>query len=160
ESLSAKLRTSAEFAKAARRMSQADSARLGGAIGCLDDADGPDLDALKAAVKDLAPGKVSSVIATSAGPTLLFVEDRVTEQNRAALVGAFVKLREATTALAKTAAEDFAKKLIERLEAGEAAEAATTAAIAALLPDEKDPGRLAADRPLSDISRPFPIEQS
>jgi hypothetical protein len=71
-----------------------------------------------------------------------------------------VKLEAATTAAAKAAAEEFAKKLITRLEAGEAAEAATLAAIAEVLPDEKDSGRLAGDRPLSDISRPFPIEQS
>jgi len=160
EAMRGKLRTSADFAEAARRTSQADSARLGGALGCLEESDGPDAQALLTAIKDLVPGKVSPVVPTGSGAALLWLEDRVTEANRAELIGAFVKEREATTGQAKAAAETFAKKLIARLQAGEVAEAATTAAIAELLPDEKHPGRLAADRPLSDISRPFSIEQS
>jgi len=160
EALRPQLKTSQDFAAAARRLSQADSARLGGALGCLDAADGIDSEALLAAVADLPAGQISKVVATASGPTLLWLEDRVTEANKNDLVYAYVLLRDGTAKLAKTAAEEFAKKVIVRLEAGEATEAATAAAIAEVLPDEKHPGRLASDRPLSDISRPFNIEQS
>lgn len=160
EALRSKLRTEKDFIAAARRTSQADSARLGGALGCLDEADGLDTATLLAGLEGVSPGSVSKVITTTQGPTLLWLEDRVTEANKAASVSAFVTEREATLAKAKAAAEEFAKKLIARLEAGEAVEAATAAAIAEVLPDEKHPGRLAEDRPLSDISRPFSIEQS
>jgi parvulin-like peptidyl-prolyl isomerase len=160
EALRAKVKTAKDFTAAARRLSVAESAELGGALGCLDEADGADAPALLAAVQGLAPGSVSAVVTTATGPVLLRVDEQVTESNRDALVATFVRRRLVTAELARLAAEDFAKKVIVRLEAGETAENATTAETAALLTDEKHPGRLAADRPLSDISRPFTIEQS
>ena len=160
EALRPKLKTLSDFAGAARRLSQAESARFGGALGCLDPGDGADAALLLQAVDGLAAGQLSKVVTTSRGPTLLYVEDHVTEANKAEKVANYVKLREFVNASSKARAEDFAKKLIVRLEAGEAVEPATAAAIAELFPDEKHPARLAADRPLSDISRSFTIEQS
>ncbi len=159
------VRSGKSFSLLARRLSQADSANLGGFVGCLDETYGPNHDALLAEIGELEEGALSPVIDTAEGPTLVRLEGRVTEGNREDELRSFVARQLATEEAARTAAREFAGELIERLEGGapivKATEELTTEALArGPLEEEESPGASAENRPTTDISRPFTIAQS
>jgi hypothetical protein len=164
--LRSKLRTAADFQQAARQLSTADSADLGGLVGCLDQSYGPTSEVLLSAIAGLdKEGAVSEVIPTVLGPTLVRIEGFVTAENRGALQRNFLARKLATQARAKQKAEEYARALIARLSAGESLEEANAALIDATLAKgafekEDSSARSSAVRPTTDISRQFSIEQS
>lgn len=158
-----------------RTHSQADSARLGGRIGCLDESYGPGFEELAAATKELVIRPlptVSEPVRTSRGYTVLLVEAAANEQNAAELARAVARYPLASRALGLEAARNFTAQVLERAQKGltleaaleEQLEVALAGSPLTLSPSKtlRSEGAKAAledeRRPKTDISAPFSIE--
>lgn len=175
-----KAKSGQDFHLLARQYSDAESAKVGGRIGCLDESYGVGADELINAAKELEkPGDISEVVDTVRGPTLIRLEGRVgagpgegdEDQSAESLARQHLAHTLSTEALAEEKARAFAARLIERLQEGEDIAEATDALRREFLEEGPLGAKLAAgedtlpgaedeDRPVSDISRPFSIEQS
>lgn len=154
-----------DFDKQARALSRAESATVGGRVGCLDEKFGPGFEELTKAVSELKAGDVSEPVVTLRGVYLVRLIDKVTAENVAALTRDYFTYKLTTAALAQDAARAFATELIAELKAkkplAETTDALLKKALAqGPLGEKENPGEKAEDRPQSDISRAFSIEQS
>lgn len=166
-----KLRPSAErdFERTAREHGVSASARLGGHIGCLDPSFGAGFEEVDKVAKAMTrAGQVSEPVVTARGVHLIRFETLVTEQNAEAVAKSFLLHGLTTTALAQKAASAFAEEVLAQVKGGAKMGEATEQLFLARLKDTAF-GRPAAgapapekadDRPKTDISRAFTIEQN
>ncbi len=165
ERLQVLLATGADFDAHARKESQADSAELGGRMGCLDSGYGAGSAVLMEAASALTrPGEVSPVVETIRGMHVLKLVGKVTAENKTDLVRDFVTYKLASEALSREATTKFAEKLISDAKSGVALSDAVEAGVQAALlggPFEKsESAREHEKAPKSDISRAVTIEQN
>jgi hypothetical protein len=145
--------------------SDADNASLGGRVGCLDASYGPGSDELlKAALLLKKPGEVSPVVRTARGFHALVLEAIVTDENAEALARAQVVYRLAARARAMTLAQAFAKNVIAAVQASKPLDQAVDAVLGEelgkLSKTRAARAQKSDDRPKTDITSPFSIEQN
>jgi peptidyl-prolyl cis-trans isomerase D len=170
-----RIRGGEDFAAVAREASEADSAILGGYVGCLSEKSyGSGADELLEAVKNLAPGAVSAVVETTRGFRLLKLHELLPAESVQDRGRTFVAQRLAVRFRADEMARKFATELIDRVKAGESLEAATDELAKRYAAgtetdkkprdkakQDKEPAALAAaDRPRAQTSSPFSIASS
>jgi len=154
------------FDEQARRESMAESAALGGRVGCLDQGYGSGVDELLAGATELKKaGDVSEPIVTARGVTLLRLVARVTPETVEQLAQDYLAYKLTSVSLGQEAARKFGEELITKLGAGgDVATLTDEMTLSSLargpLGARENPGKDHADKPLSDISRAFSIEQS
>ncbi len=159
-----------DFAKVARSVSEADSASLGGAVGCLNESYGPGAEALLKELSGLSDGQISPVIESVRGLHVVKLHGKLTDADREARARSHVAARMATEAEAQAAASRFARELQELARTGKSLEEAaaelarrTAEAGPVAQPKEKNATHpaLASDLvPKVEISRAFSIDQS
>ncbi len=150
-------------------MSEAESASLGGDVGCLNEGYGAGAEALLKVVGELKEGDTSAVVESVLGLHVVKLRGKLTDQDREGRARAYAATKLATQAEAQNAATRFARELMDKVRGGKALEEATTelaraTAEAGPLPKatEKDAAHpaLASDLvPKVEISRPFSIDQ-
>lgn len=155
------------FARVAAEVSAADSAELGGEVGCLSKRYGIGADELLEAVESLKPGEISQVIETPRGYHVVQLVERVPEAKVEEVGRRHLARKLYVKFAADEAARRFADTLIERTKAGEkledlvrtlSEEAVATKKAAPKAPgaaSAEHPALLAADRPKFEVSPPF-----
>jgi parvulin-like peptidyl-prolyl isomerase len=159
-----------DFAKVARSVSEAESAVLGGDVGCLNEGYGPGAEALLKAVGELKEGDTSAVIESVRGFHVVKLRGKLTDADREARARSYAAAQLASRAEAQSAATRFARELSDKARGGKSLEEATTelartTAEAGPLPTPKDkdavhPALASHLVPKVEISRPFSIDQS
>lgn len=166
EELQKKAKGGSNFEELARKASEGESASLGGRLGCLDASYGAGAAALIDAAAELErPGAVSPVVESIRGFHVLKLIDKVTDENKDALVRDFVAYKMSADSLAEKAAKSFAEELIRRANAGavlaDATETLVTETLAGTpFAGADGPAMKDEDRPKSDITRAVTIEQN
>lgn len=166
EALQLQAKTTPDFSKLARKASEANSAALGGRVGCLDLSYGAGAATLIDAAAELkTPGKVSPVVETIVGFHVLKLKDYVTDENKDRLVRDHVSYELASKALAEDAAEKFSQQLISAAEGGRPLEEVLAEHLTETLTGTEFSGEGSValsdeDVPAMEISRSVTIEQS
>lgn len=174
QALEARTRVAAgqDFALVAREVSQAPSAALGGALGCLSKNSGAGAEDLLKAVEKLVPGQLSEPIETPRGYHVVELLGRVTEQDAESQARRQIALAMYTRFSADEAARGFADRVIEAVQGGQKMEEAVTELTLKSLTNRGGAGgrvpskagsdilrtsvaQEAADRPRFEVSPPF-----
>lgn len=148
-----------------RKESDAPSAALGGRVGCLDERYGPGSDELLTAAGKLEkPGDMSELVRTPLGFHVLWLEDRVSAENAAALAQSFVTYERASRALGQDEAQKYAQAVLSALATEPSLEQAAEA-VATLWLTRGALGPLPRaltdeNRPKTDVTAPFTIEDT
>jgi peptidyl-prolyl cis-trans isomerase D len=171
------------FSDVARQISDAESAILGGNVGCVNEKTyGAGADELVSAVKDLRAGQRTGIVETNRGFYLLELIGTLAEGQVEEAGQRFVARRLATRFAADEAAREFATALIDRVKKGDKLEEATRAVAEEFLMRTTHGKRAAkagksatagkggaersiaalevADRPRVEISSPFSMSQN
>lgn len=164
--LLAQLKAGKDFGDLARASSQADSARLSGQVGCLDDGYGTGSAVLVEAANALKkPGELSPVVETIRGFIILRLDATVSDANRTALMQRHAAYKLLLAEEAEKLALNFATQLIERAKT-QSLEEATKALSYELIgtpldtKDENRPGALLSEQaPQVSISRAVSLDQ-
>ena len=167
EQLLAEVKGKSNFSQVARKHSQADSAKLAGRVGCLDDGYGAGSTVLLEAAQALKkPGDVSPVVETIRGFTILRLVDVVTDKNRETLMRHHAAFKLALDEEAAKLARSFSEKLIASAKSSSLEEATKALSYEALgltqsASDEKDKPAALSDEhaPQVAISRSVSIDQ-
>ncbi len=148
-----------------RKESEADSAAVGGRLGCLDARYGAGSEELLTAAGKLEkPGEMTDVVRTPRGFHVLWLEDRVTAETSEALARAFVSYELSSRALGIEEARKFADLVLATIATEPSLEAATEKVLSSFLAS----GQLGnvplaltdESRPKTDVTAPFSIEDS
>ena len=161
-----RLKAGEKFELLARELSEADSADLGGDLGCLGEHYGPGAQDLLKALGEVDKGKVSPIVESVRGFHLLKSLGPLPMGQAETMARYHVARRLATDAKAKELAEQFAKELIEAAAGAESLQDATNTLAARYV--EKSPlafkqlgdesAALGDDmRPKVEISSPFNV---
>lgn len=155
-----------EFGTVAREMSEAPSAILGGAVGCLSKNSGIGAEEVLRAVEKLEPGKLSEPIETPRGYHVVELLSRLTENDAEAQARRHITLGLYTRFAADEKARAFSDRVIQSVRGGQKLEEAVTELTAASLVSEpkaapakksaRDEAALTAtERPRFEVSPPF-----
>jgi len=161
-----RLKGGEDFANLARELSDADTAPLGGAIGCLGEHYGPGAQELLQATGKLKLGAVSPVIETVRGFHLVQYHEPLVASQTETTARQYVARKLATQAKAKELAEQFAKELIAKAKTTDSLKTATDELVKSYLQRGplagKDvlPGEGDDNRPKVEISAAFNILQN
>lgn len=162
--LARKAKLTRDLASLARQHSDADSARLGGYVGCLDEGYGTGATTVLEAAKKLnRPGEVSDVVETISGFVVLQLVATVTEENRDELLSEHALLELTSSRLAQEKMTAYVEAVREGAKAGASLEDANRSALEELLgsaADEQSPARSADELPRVEISRALTIDQA
>jgi hypothetical protein len=148
-----------------REESEAENARLGGRVGCLDASYGVGFEELLKAARELnKPGAVTPVIRTARGFHALVLEAIVSDENAESLARAAVTYRLAAHAQGLEAAKQFATSVIAAVKAGASLEPTSEAeldrVVSKLSPRLAAQARASESRPKTDVTAPLTIEQN
>lgn len=161
--LALKARVTRDLESLARLHSDADSARLGGYVGCLSEDYGAGVTALLEAAKELKrPGAVSNVVETISGFVVLQLVGAATDETREELLSRHATLEITSSRLAQEKMEGFAQAVLERAADGSSLQEANQAALDGLLgysPVEDVPATSADGVPRVEISRAVTVDQ-
>lgn len=161
-----RLKAGEKFELLARELSEADSADLGGELGCLGEQYGPGAQDLLQALGQVDQGKVSPIVESVRGFHLLESLGPLPMGQAEITARRHVARRLATDARAKELAEKFAKELIEAVPSSESLKAATTTLASRYVDNSPlafkqtgdQPAALGDDaRPKVEISAPFNV---
>jgi len=161
-----RLKGGEDFALLARELSDADTAKVGGALGCLGEHYGPGAQELLQATGKLKLGKVSPVVETVRGFHLLQYHEPLVASQAETTARQHVARKLATDAKAKELAEQFAKDLIAQAKTADSLKTATDVLVKSYLErgpfagKEVLPGEGDDNRPKVEISAAFNILQS
>ncbi|HMJ15629.1 MAG TPA: SurA N-terminal domain-containing protein [Polyangiaceae bacterium] len=163
-----RLREGTPFESVARAVSQAPSAVNGGYLGCLTEAYGAGAAELLQAVGKLEAGKVTPIVQSSSGLTLLKFHGKLKKEEIDKVGRRAVAERLALRARAEELAKDFSTRLIERAKGGAKLEQAVPELSQEFLKQHaaqraggSQEAALADDtRPNLEISAPFGITSS
>ena len=162
-----RLKAGEDFAKLARELSDAeDTAKLGGALGCLGEHYGPGAQGLLQAVGKLKHGKVSPVVESVRGFHLLQYQGPLLANQAETSARQYVARKLATDAKAKELAEKFAKELIAAAKNADSLKTATDELVKTYLGrgplagKDVSPGEGDDNRPKVEISSAFNILQN
>jgi peptidyl-prolyl cis-trans isomerase D len=161
-----RLKGGEDFAKLARELSDADTAALGGAVGCLGEHYGPGAQELLQATGKLKLGAVSPVVETVRGFHLIEYHEPLVASQAETTARQYVARKLATEAKAKELAEQFAKELIAKAKTADSLKTATDELVKSYLQRGplagKDalPGEGDDNRPKVEISAAFNILQN
>lgn len=162
-----RLKAGEDFAKLARELSDSDdTAKLGGALGCLGEHYGPGAQELLQAVGKLKHGKVSPVVESVRGFHLLQYQATLLANQAETSARQYVARKLATDAKAKELAEKFAKDLIAGAKDADSLKTATDRLVKTYLEGgplagkAMSPGEGDDNRPKVEISAAFNILQN
>ncbi|HEY6728020.1 MAG TPA: peptidylprolyl isomerase [Polyangiaceae bacterium] len=161
-----RLKAGEDFAKLARELSDADTAPLGGAVGCLGEHYGPGAQELLQAMSKLKLGAVSPVVETVRGYHLVQYHEPLVASQAETTARQYVARKLATQAKARELAEQFAKELIAKAKTTDSLKTATDELVKSYLERGplagKDalPGEGDDERPKVEISAAFNILQN
>ncbi len=120
EELKRKLMSGADFYELARQHSNAETARLGGRLGCLDEGYGAGAAVLIEAAKKLTkPGELAGLVETIRGFTILRLEAVVSEENREELKQKHAAFKLLSAQMGSESAKKFALDLISAAQNAE-----------------------------------------
>lgn len=164
--LLAQLKAGKDFGDLARSLSQSDSARLSGRVGCLDDSYGAGSAVLIEAAQALKKaGDLSPVVETIRGFVILRLDGTINGENRTALMERHAAYKLLLSEEADKLALNFAQQLIERAKTQSLEEATKELSYALVgakldLKDEDRPGALLSEQaPQISISRAVSMDQ-
>lgn len=162
----ARVASGKDFGLVAREVSQAPSAALGGAVGCLSKGSGIGAEEILKALEKLQPRALSEPIETPAGYHVVELLGRLTEADAETRARQQIALTLYTRFAADRAARSFADRVIQAVQGGQSMETAVSELTAQTLAGAEGGGdgldallkaaaRQASDRPRFEVSAPF-----